>query len=290
MSFPEQAAWLYQQQPAVLFVLAALIGLMIGSFLNVVIVRLPARLDYLDDEDDEDGAALAAGKWFLIVPPSHCPGCGHRLRWYENIPVASYLALGGKCSACKTAISLRYPIVEALAGILALAALWRFGLGFDAIIAFGLGCLFLVIAYIDLDRLMIPDALSLPAIWLGLAVSAAGIGTLPKDAIIGAICGYGTLALINAAYAVMAHRQGIGRGDWKLAAAIGAWLGLQGLVVALMGAFLLGSLAGVVLMAVFAKGRQTAVPFGPFLACGGVMAVYFGQDLARWYLDLIMLH
>ncbi|MDP6689060.1 MAG: A24 family peptidase [Alphaproteobacteria bacterium] len=290
MSFPEQILWLYQHQPAVLLALAMVFGLMIGSFLNVVIVRLPARLEQIDNDENEGGesAASAAGKWFLIVPPSHCPGCGHRLPWYENIPIASYLILGRKCSSCRAAISLRYPMVEALTGFLALAALWHFSLSVDSIIAFGLGCLFLVIACIDLDRLMIPDVLSLPAIWLGLAASAMGIGIVPKDAIIGAVCGYGVLALINSIYALLTQRQGIGRGDWKLAAVIGAWLGPQGLTISLMGAFLLGSLAGLVLMAAFAQGRRTAVPFGPFLAGGGVIAVYFGPDLAQWYMALIM--
>ena len=291
MSISELAVRFFEQQQGLSLAIGALFGTLFGSFLNVVIVRLPQLLEDTEDNTESTaGTSVAAqfSKWLLISPPSHCPGCSHRLAWYENVPLLSYLALAGKCSACRTAISLRYPMVEALTGALALLALWRFGFTAGAATGFGLACLLLVIAFIDAELMTIPDMLTLPAIWVGLAASAIGGPVTADRAILGAVCGYGILALINAVYLILTHRQGIGRGDWKLAAVIGAWLGLQGLIGSLIVAFLTGSLVGLAMMLFFSRDRRSAVPFGPFLACGGIIAIFFGQGLANWYLGLII--
>ncbi len=273
----------FDSQPWLGFGAAILFGLIIGSFLNVAIFRLPRILRLV--ELDEVGPGV---RWTLATPPSRCPTCGHRLPWYQNIPIISYLALRGQCAACEVQIPLRYPAVELLTAGLALVCLWRFGLAPGTPLAFLFCALLLVIAYIDLDTYVVPDRLTLPGIWLGLGINAFDLFAVAENAILGAVAGYTTLGLINATYKLMARREGIGPGDWKLAALIGAWIGLEGLVGALICAFALGGLVGIGLILAAGRGPRSVVPFGPFLAAGGLVALLFGADLVDWYIDSIV--
>ncbi|MDP6345504.1 MAG: prepilin peptidase [Alphaproteobacteria bacterium] len=274
----------FNSLPLLAFGSAALFGLVIGSFLNVVIFRLPGMLGLV-----EPAAATAAGEtWSLATPPSRCPACGHRLPWHQNIPVVSYLALRGRCAGCARVIPIRYPVVELLTAGLATLCLWRFQLTPAGLFAFVFCALLLVITYIDLDTFIVPDRLTLPGIWLGLGINAFALFTAAEDAILGAIVGYGVLGLINGLYKLVARREGIGRGDWKLAALIGAWLGLEGIITTLICAFALGGLLGLGLMLAAGRGPRTALPFGPFLAVGGAIALLVGADLMGWYMSLIV--
>lgn len=251
---------------------AVVFGLVIGSFLNVCIYRLPQGLS-------------------VVVPRSHCPQCGRFIHWYENIPVLSYLMLGGRCHHCRKHISLRYPLVEGLTGLLSFLAMWKFGLG----PAYGLYFLCLiapliVVAFIDLDHRMIPDFISLPGIAAGMLTTLL-VNDLPLTAALlrslwGILAGGGSLFLISWVYEKLRHQEGIGGGDVKLAAMLGAFFGWKGVFVILLLSSLLGSITGILLMIVLRKGLKLAIPYGPFLAGGALVHLFVGPELIQWYLGL----
>lgn len=259
---------------------AGLFGLLIGSFLNVVIYRLPLMLEaqWKAECAELAGKELAATEKFnLMLPRSRCAQCGHRIRWYENIPVLSYLFLRGKCSACATAISLRYPLVELSTGALFFYCAWRWGASPSALLWSGFGAALLVLALIDWDTTLLPDDITLPLLWAGLLAAALQWTPVALPAAVwGTAAGYLSLWLIYWAFKLITGKEGMGFGDFKLFAALGAWFGWQALVPIILMASVIGALVGIALK--FSSGLRAGgyVPFGPFLAGAGLTALIFG--------------
>jgi leader peptidase (prepilin peptidase)/N-methyltransferase len=265
-------------------VIAGLIGLCVGSFLNVVIHRLPKMLERGWREQCAEISGQAPPElptYNLISPRSQCPACGHPIAAHENIPVVSYLLLGGRCSGCHVPISRRYPIVELLTGLLTVAALIRFGATPAAVAA----CVFLwsliALTFIDFDTQLLPDNITLPLLWAGLL--AAVLGVLPgvnlRDAVIGAIAGYLALWAVYWLFKLIRGKEGMGYGDFKLLAALGAWLGWQMLPLIVLLSSLVGALIGIGLVVFKGRDHQIPLAFGPYLAIAGVIALFFGKAL-----------
>lgn len=258
--------------PWVLLPLSAVIGLVLGSFLNAVIYRLPIMLS---NELQVDAALMrgetppANPRFNLSEPRSHCPQCSATVRWCDNIPLLSYWLLKRRCRICSTPISWRYPLVELLMGIATAVLFWQFGLSWEAVLLTGLSMFLLALAAIDLQTFLLPDKLTLPGLWLGLFASLFGYFATPVDAIIGAIAGYGVLWLFFWLYRIFTGKEGIGYGDFKLLALLGAWFGWQALPVLVVIAAGTGSIYGVILMLRGQATRDTALPFGPFIAFSG---------------------
>ena len=262
--------------------LAGVLGLLVGSFLNVVIYRLPKMLE----RQWADECTVLAGKepeeqavFNLTQPRSSCRQCGHKIRWYENIPVASYLALRGKCSACGTGFGLRYPLVElATAGLFAFAV-WRWGATPAGAAWCGFSAAIVALALIDWDTTLLPDDITLPLLWAGLIVAALRWTPLPlTQALWGAVAGYLSLWLVYKAFKLLTGKEGMGYGDFKLFAALGAWFGWQALVPIILMSSVIGAIIGIAMK--FSSGLREGgyVPFGPFLAGAGLTAMIFGPD------------
>jgi len=265
---------------------AAMIGLCVGSFLNVVIHRMPKILErgwqaQCAELRGEEVPLQPA--YNVVVPRSQCPACGHKIGAVENIPVVSWLALGGKCSACKAPISARYPIVEILGGALAACAIFRFGPTATGVAACGLLWTLLVLTCIDFDTQLLPDNLTLPLLWAGLVVNIWGLFAPLASAVIGAVAGYLSLWAIYWLFKLIRGKEGMGYGDFKLLAALGAWLGWQMLPVIVLLSSVVGAAIGLALV-VF-KGRDHNIPmaFGPFLAIAGAIALFWGPALVKLY-------
>jgi leader peptidase (prepilin peptidase) / N-methyltransferase len=280
--------WLVQ--PAVFPWAALVLGLCVGSFLSVVIHRLPKMLEreWRAECAELAGQPLPAQPAYtLVAPRSGCPACGHRLRPWENVPLFSWLVLGGKCSACKARISFKYPLVEALAGLGAAYSAWRFGPS-----AAGAGAALFIwftiaLAFIDQETGLLPDDLTLPLAWVGLLVNLFG-GFVPlADAVIGAIAGYLSLWLVYQAYKLATGKEGMGYGDFKMNAAVGAFLGWKLLPLVILLSSLVGLVFGALQMFA-ARGRWDAgfrFHFGPYLAIAGIVAMFWGEPIVRWYLQ-----
>ena len=275
--------------PAFLITVAVIAGLMVGSFLNVVIHRLPKMIERQWRSECAELAgtpAPPAERYDLVKPRSACPQCGHPIAAIENIPVVSYLALRGRCSACKASISLRYPVVEALAGALAGYVAWRYGLTAAALGALLFVSAMIALAFIDLDTCYLPDSITLPLLWAGLLFNAGGVFTDLKSAVIGAAAGYLALWTVFWAFKFATGKEGMGYGDFKLLAAIGAWLGWKMLPLTILASSLVGAVVGIGLI-VFAKhAREKPIPFGPYLAAAGLIALFWGERINRTYFDL----
>ncbi len=276
-----------QFEPVVFTGLIFVLGLLVGSFLNVVIHRLPKMLEsdwQLQCAELRGDVVAALPAYNLWGPRSACPSCGHLISALENIPVISWLVLRGRCRACGTPISLRYPAVELLAALLAAALAWKYGpspmLAGSLVFVWAL----VALAFIDLDTTLLPDALTLPLLWLGLLFNLFGIFTTLQSAVIGAMVGYLSLWLVYWAFKLATGKEGMGYGDFKLLAAIGAWLGWEVLPVAILLSSLVGALAGLAMIALVRHDRRIPIPFGPYLAGGGMVALFFGADLTRAYL------
>jgi leader peptidase (prepilin peptidase)/N-methyltransferase len=277
------AGWL---DAAVLGVL----GLLVGSFLNVVIHRLPkmmelrwaaecAEFQSAQTSDALSHPAEASPSFNLMVPRSRCPHCGHQIRWFENIPVLSYLVLRGRCSACRSGISPRYPLIELLNGSLFAWCGLQWGLGPTALVWCGFAASVLTLACIDWDTTLLPDDINLPLMWAGLCSAALGITTtaLP-DALWGAVAGYLSLWMVYWAFKLITGKEGMGYGDFKLFAALGAWFGWQALIPIILMASLIGAAIGI-WMKVFSRLREGGyLPFGPFLALAGLTSLLFGPQ------------
>jgi len=243
-----------------------LLGCCVGSFLNVCIYRLPRDLS-------------------LISPRSFCPHCRAPIRGYDNIPLVSYLFLRGRCRNCRERFSWRYPLVEGLTGGFAFALFLKFGLSFNFFSSFALCAALIVITFIDLDHRIIPDLISLPGIALGLLAAIFGSLATVKDSLIGILAGGGSLYLVAFVYEALTKREGMGGGDVKLLAMIGAWLGWKAILFTLFFASLAGTLIGGVAMMIHRQGRHYAIPFGPFLAFAALAYIFFGPELIHWYLN-----
>ena len=266
----------------------AVFGLCIGSFLNVVIHRLPLMMDrgWRLDSAELLGVKIDAPPLItLSTPRSRCPHCGHRITWYENIPLLSYLKLGGKCSACKAPISMRYPAVEVFTALLFAACGWHFGAQPQVLLWCGLVATLIALALIDFDTQYLPDDLTLPLLWAG--VISAALGWLPirlGASVGGAVAGYLSLWLVFHAYRLIRGKEGMGAGDFKLLAALGAWLGWQLIPSIILLSSAVGAVVGIALVVGKKHDRDVPIPFGPYLAGGGIAALFFGDQLTRLWM------
>lgn len=267
------------------FAFAVVFGLVIGSFLNVVVHRLPIMLDRawraeISDATDEpledDGLPARYNLW---APRSACPHCGHVLRAWENVPVLSYVLLRGRCSACNAHVSLRYPLLEVSSGAFAAAALALFGPTLTALAAFGLCAALLAMSAIDIDRQLLPDSMTLPLLWAGIIVNFNGMFASLHDAVLGAIFGYLALWLVYWMFRLVRGVEGMGYGDFKLLAALGAWLGWAALPQIVLIAALTGALVGIAATWFGRMRFGEPLPFGPFLAAGGALTLFVGTPL-----------
>ncbi len=276
-------------QPPLFSLMCGVLGLLVGSFLNVVIHRLPKMLDNdwrcqcaeLRGEEPPAGERLT-----LAYPRSRCPHCGHPISALENIPVVSWLALRGKCSACHAPISPRYPIIEAMSGIFCAFAAAHFGFGWAAAGAFLLIWSLIALTFIDIDTQYLPDAITLPLLWLGLLLNTIGTYADLQSAVVGAMAGYLALWSVYWAFKLATGKEGMGYGDFKLLAALGAWLGWQTLPLIVLLSSLVGALVGIALIVAAKHGRNVPIPFGPYLAAAGLIALFWGKDLTLAYLRL----
>ncbi|HEY4069166.1 MAG TPA: A24 family peptidase [Burkholderiaceae bacterium] len=266
----------------------AMLGLCIGSFLNVVIHRLPLMMDRgwrLDSAELLGVQIDAPAPITLSTPRSHCPHCGHQIVWYENIPLLSYLWLRGKCSACKAPISLRYPAVEVVTALLFVACGLRFGARPEVLLWCGFCAALVALALIDADTQYLPDDLTLPLLWAGIV--AAALGWLPiglGSSVGGAVAGYLSLWAVFHLYRLIRGKEGMGAGDFKLLAALGAWLGWPLIPSIILLASAVGAVVGIVLIVARQHDRELPIPFGPYLAGGGIAALFFGASLTRLWM------
>lgn len=293
-------AELFTQAPMVFIAVAFAFALMIGSFLNVVIYRLPLMMqrdwrEQCDELSKEPAPDLPDGKFNLVVPRSRCPSCGAGIKAWQNIPVLSYLLLGAQCSNCQTAISIRYPLVETLTAILAAICAWHFGFGWEALMAIGLSFALVAISLIDADHQIIPDSIVIPLMWVGLIMSLfhplTGADTLfiaPQDAIVGAVAGYLSLWSVYQLFKLVTGKEGMGYGDFKLLAALGAWLGWQALPTIILMSAVVGAIIGIALIVFRGRDRQIPIPFGPYLAAAGWITMLWGEAIKNAYLDMFL--
>jgi leader peptidase (prepilin peptidase) / N-methyltransferase len=270
-------------------VFAAILGLLIGSFLNVVIHRLPKMMQ----RESDNYVAQESGKspphtdrYNLMAPRSACPQCGHRIGALENIPVLSYLILRGKCIQCKAPISPRYPIVEMLTGALSGFLVWRFGSGIAGLATLLFAWLLIALTFIDTDTQLLPDDLTLPLLWGGLLVNLNATFVPLEEAVIGAATGYLTLWCVYWVFKFATGKEGMGYGDFKLLAALGAWLGWKMIPVIILLSSMVGAVVGISLILFAKRGREIPIPFGPYLAAAGVIALLYGKPLVQAYLAL----
>jgi len=292
---------LLQASPVTFTAVVFILSLLIGSFLNVVIYRLPLILEaqwraqcaeLAGEPASEDGQALT-----LSSPRSHCPGCKAPVKAIQNIPVISWLALRGRCASCRARIPVRYPLVELTTAILSAAVAWHFGFGFTAGCALLVTWLLIPLTGIDADHQLLPDSITLPLLWLGLLASLAhdpatmsALPVAPTDAIIGAVAGYLFLRGVFHAFKLLTGKEGMGFGDFKLFAALGAWLGWQMLPLILLLSAAVGAIVGIALIVLRKQGREVPIPYGPYLAGAGWIAMMWGPQIVGGYLSLSGLH
>jgi leader peptidase (prepilin peptidase)/N-methyltransferase len=293
-------AELFIQAPMIFIAVAFAFALMIGSFLNVVIYRLPLMMqrdwrEQCDELSKEPAPDLPDGKFNLVVPRSRCPSCGAAIKAWQNIPVLSYLLLGAQCANCQKSISVRYPLVETLTAILAAICAWHFGFGWEALMAIGLSFALVAISLIDADHQIIPDSIVIPLMWVGLIMSLfhplAGADTLfiaPRDAIVGAVAGYLSLWSVYQLFKLITGKEGMGYGDFKLLAALGAWLGWQALPTIILMSAVVGAIIGIALIVFRGRDRQIPIPFGPYLAAAGWITMLWGEAIKNAYLDMFL--
>ena len=280
----------FQAYPALFVIVVAVLSLAIGSFLNVVIHRLPKMLErqWRNDLVELDGqAADTAPRYDLVLPRSQCPACGHQIRALENVPLISYLVLGGKCSACKVCISPRYPLVEALTGAVSGYIAWRYGFSWQTLAALVFAWAMIALAFIDLDTFYLPDDITLPLVWLGLLVNMGGVFVDLQSAVVGAVAGYLVLWAVFWGYKLATGKDGMGYGDFKLLAAIGAWLGWKMLPVVILLSSFVGATVGISMIVFARHGRNVPIPFGPYLVMGGLIGMFWGDALLRYYLQTL---
>ena len=292
--------------PATFIGTCLVLGLAVGSFLNVVIYRLPIMLDrewraQCAELAVPDAHAAAAGAgphepFNLVVPRSACPACKAPITALQNIPLVSWVLLRGRCARCRAPISARYPLVELLSGVLSACVAARFGFGFAALAALSFTWFLIALTFIDVDHQLLPDSLTLPLLWLGLSLSLwgpQGDAPLPVDlrsSVAGAVAGYLSLWSVYHLFLLVTGKEGMGYGDFKLLAALGAWLGLQMLLPVILIAAVVGALVGIAMLAIRHQSRATPIPFGPFLAAAGWLVLMFGHGLVGHYLALFALH
>ncbi len=276
------------QGDSTLFITVSVIfGLMVGSFLNVVIYRLPKMMEqeWHNNCLELQGKDIPAQQQFTLSKPrSNCPHCGHKIKAIENVPVISYLLLRGRCSACKTPISIRYPLVEIFTGTLIGLTSWQFGYTSATLFAWVFVFALIALTFIDFDTQLLPDDITLPLLWLGLLFNLHSGFTDLESAVIGAMAGYLVLWSVFWLFKLIRGKEGMGYGDFKLLAAIGAWFGWKLLPAVILLSSTLGAIIGIALIVLTKRSKEVPIPFGPFLAIGGIAALFFGQQLSQIYL------
>lgn len=292
----------FQANTGFFYISIAIFGLIIGSFLNVVIHRLPVMLlrdwrrdcrEFLTEKFPNDVAQDAQStetttKYNLVVPGSACPHCGHQITALENIPVISYLLLKGRCKSCKAPISLRYPIIETVSAILAVIVAWKFDVSYAFLFATFLTWALISLTMIDFDHHYLPDQITLPFLWLGLILNLHGMYTDLNSAVIGAVAGYLSLWSVYQIFKLITGKEGMGFGDFKLLGMFGAWLGWQMLPAIILISTLIGSIVGILLIILKQHQRDKPIPFGPYLAGAGWVALIWGKDLNALYFHLFL--
>ena len=286
--------------PAALFVACGLLGLVVGSFLNVVAYRIPImmemawrrQLDELAPEPFTPPPHARAGRFDLWWPRSACPHCGHEIAARHNVPILSYLVLRGRCAACAAPVSRRYPIVEGIVALASLVVAWAFGPTWQTVAALVFTWALTSLALIDFDTKLLPDSLTLPLMWAGVLLALVSIDGRPvfvdlRSSVIGAVAGYLSLWTLYQLFKLATGKEGMGYGDFKLLAALGAWLGWQMLPLVILLSAAVGSVVGIGLIVFAGRSRQSAIPFGPYLAAAGWIALLWGPEIMAWYVPLL---
>lgn len=286
-----------QAEPLLAMAAALVLGLLVGSFLNVVIHRLPVMMEREWHEQcrelaatdaGEEAAAPEAERFNLVMPRSRCPGCGHRIRARENIPVISYLLQRGRCTACGWRIPLRYPAVELLTGILSVVVIATFGATVAGIAALGFTWALIALAFIDLDTQYLPDSITLPLLWAGLALNLVDGTFVPlQDSVVGAMAGYLSLWTVYWVFRLITGKEGMGHGDFKLLAALGAWMGWSILPGVILLSSVVGAVVGLAMIALRGHDRQIPIPFGPYIAAAGWLSLIWGDAIKGIYLSAL---
>jgi leader peptidase (prepilin peptidase)/N-methyltransferase len=276
--------------PAFFTLTCTALGLIVGSFLNVVILRLPKMMEQgwqRDCCEVLDQPAPVQEPISLSHPGSHCPGCGVAIKPWQNIPVISWLVLRGRCAQCGMGISVRYPAVELITGVLSGLVAWHFGFGIEALSALALIWMLVALTGIDIDTQLLPDSITLPLLWLGLAVNLFAVWTPLSSAVIGAMLGYGSLWSVYWLFKLVTGKEGMGYGDFKLLGALGAWFGWQAVPLMILLSSFVGAALGIAILLSKRQGRDTPMPFGPYLAGAGLLTLFFGDTLITEYLQLV---
>jgi len=279
---------------ALFSVLAGVIGLLVGSFLNVVIYRLPVMMqrgwrkecaEYL--QITQEAEAIAEEPFNLVFPLSRCPGCNTPIKPYQNIPIISYVFLRGECATCGCHISMRYPVIEALTALSSIIVAWHFGYTAQAVFALLLTWSLIALIFIDIDHQLLPDSITLPLLWLGMCLSLFNVYTDAHASIIGAVAGYTALWAVFHLFKLATGKEGMGYGDFKLLALFGAWLGWQFLPIIILLSSLVGAVIGVGMIILVKHDHNVPIPFGPYLAAAGWIALLWGSDLNQLYLTTV---
>jgi leader peptidase (prepilin peptidase)/N-methyltransferase len=279
-------------QPVLLYICTFILGLLIGSFLNVVIFRVPKMLEqewhlqcaHLMEDEKKISEIESRARISLSKPASTCPHCGHKIKPWENIPVISYLLLNGKCSQCKSTISMRYPLVELSTGVLSLITIMYFGASYAGLAALFLTWMLIALTMIDADTQLLPDNMTLPLIWLGLILNTQSIFTSLDSAVWGAVFGYLSLWSVYQLFKLITGKEGMGYGDFKLLAALGAWFGWQVLPIIILLSSLVGAVIGISLILIKGRDKNIPMPFGPYLAIAGWITLIWGDDIKQFWL------
>ncbi|MBL4762570.1 MAG: prepilin peptidase [Gammaproteobacteria bacterium] len=289
---------LLQAEPGYFLAIIFILGLLVGSFLNVVIYRLPIMMqrqwkqecsELLDINTEKSAAENAAAeeKYNLVVPRSRCPHCDHSITALENIPVISYLALRGKCPECRKSISPRYPIIELFTGIISLAVAWHFGFSWQTAFALLLSWALIAMSAIDIEHQLLPDSLTLPFMWLGLIVSLGSVFISVNASLIGAVAGYLVLWLVFHIFHLITGKEGMGYGDFKLLALLGAWLGWHMLPIVILLSSVVGAIVGISMIVILGRDKNIPIPFGPYLAAAGWISLLWGEQIMAAYLTYL---
>jgi len=280
-----------QSSPMLCATLAGIVGLLVGSFLNVVIYRLPVMMHRNWRKDSleylELPAETSAEPFNLVLPLSRCPSCATPIKPYQNIPVISYLALQGKCATCNDPISVRYPLIETLTAILSMIVAWHFGCNPQTLFALFLTWSLIALSFIDIDHHLLPDSITLPMLWLGLLLNVFDFYTDSHASIIGAVSGYLALWTVYHLFKLATGKEGMGFGDFKLLAMFGAWLGWQVLPLIILLSSLVGTIISITIIIVAKRDHTVPIPFGPYLAVAGWIALIWGAEINKLYLNSI---
>jgi leader peptidase (prepilin peptidase)/N-methyltransferase len=287
----DQFIFQFEQYPALYLGTLFVFGALIGSFLNVVIYRLPVMMqrEWRNDclEFLEQPAAAEEESFNLSVPRSRCGNCGHKITALENVPIISYLILGGKCRSCKSRISPQYPLVELFTALISVMIGWHFGVSLQALAALLLSWCLIAASGIDIGHKLLPDSITLPLLWLGVLLSLFDIFVSLENSVIGVMVGYMSLWTVFMLFKLVTGKEGMGYGDFKLLAMLGAWLGWQPLFVVILTSSLVGAVVGISMILIKKTGRNTQIPFGPYLAAAGWMTLLWGDQLMFFYTNLL---